>query len=151
MGSARHSLRMRLTCGVWGRPAAAKSCFMVVLSMPVAEPRTPEPTYAISASSKRPWMVPSSPKVPWRTGKMTSRVLDRAPFCWARSALAVSWRALVCLIGAGFASPDRRCWASVDVSHWPCLVMAMGTTSYFFLSMALRMLAAERKIGRAHV
>ena len=27
----------------------------------------------MSASSKRPWMVPSSPKVPWRTGKMTSR------------------------------------------------------------------------------
>src|SRR5258705_12268041 len=47
--------------------------------------------------------------------------------------------------GAGFVSPVRRCSASVDVSHWPCLVMPMGITSYFVRSMALRMEAAERR------
>src|SRR5260370_32511253 len=47
--------------------------------------------------------------------------------------------------GAGFVSPVRRCWASVEVSHWPCLVMPMGTTLYFVRSMALRMEAAERR------
>src|SRR6266853_4421922 len=47
--------------------------------------------------------------------------------------------------GAGFVLPVRRCWASVEVSHWPCLVMPMGITSYFVRSMALRMEAAERR------
>src|SRR5271170_5702575 len=47
--------------------------------------------------------------------------------------------------GAGFVSPASRCVASVEVIHWPCLVMPMGTTSYFDLSMALRMEAAERR------
>src|ERR1700733_3524239 len=48
-------------------------------------------------------------------------------------------------IGAGFVSPVRSCWASVEVSHWPCLVIPMGITSYFVWSMALRMEAAERR------
>src|SRR5258705_10563548 len=48
-------------------------------------------------------------------------------------------------IAAGFVSRVRRCWASVEVSHWPCLVMPMGITSYFVRSMALRMEAAERR------
>src|ERR1700730_7303665 len=48
-------------------------------------------------------------------------------------------------IGAGFASPWRRCWASAGASHWPCLVMPIGITSYFVRSMALRMEAAERR------
>src|SRR5438270_13835291 len=48
-------------------------------------------------------------------------------------------------IGAGFVSPVRRCSASVEVSHWPCLVMPMGITSYFVRSMALRMEAEERR------
>ena len=36
----------------------------------------------------------------------------------------------MCRTGAGFVPPVRRCWASVEVSHWPCLVMPMGMTSY---------------------
>src|SRR5271154_1840428 len=47
--------------------------------------------------------------------------------------------------GAGFVSPVRRCVASVEVIHWPCLVMPMGTTSYLVWSMDLRMEAAERR------
>src|ERR1700726_4661341 len=48
-------------------------------------------------------------------------------------------------IGAAFVSPWRRCWASAGASHWPCLVMPIGITSYFVRSMALRMEAAERR------
>src|SRR5580700_10969922 len=48
-------------------------------------------------------------------------------------------------IGAGFVSPARRRVASLEVIHWPCLVIPMGTTSYFVLSMAFRMEAAERR------
>ena len=40
--------------------------------MPAADPSTPDPTYAMSASSNSPWIVPSSPKVPCSTGKTTS-------------------------------------------------------------------------------
>src|SRR5271170_7603198 len=47
--------------------------------------------------------------------------------------------------GAGFVLPVRRCWASLEVIHWPCLVMPMGITSYLVRSMALRMEAAERR------
>src|SRR5271170_6694783 len=110
----------------------------------------------MSASSKRPWMVPSSPKVPWRTGKMTSSDWAREPFCCARAswrsatpALARSATDLVVVrffwIGAGFVLPASRCWASAEVIHWPCLVMPMGITSYFVWSMDLRMEAAERR------
>src|SRR5580698_5024886 len=48
-------------------------------------------------------------------------------------------------IGACFASPASRCWASPEVTHLPCLVMPRGTTSYLVLSMDLRMEAAERR------
>src|SRR5437764_4145784 len=50
-----------------------------------------------------------------------------------------------CRTGAAFVSPARSRWASVGVSHWPCLVVPMGSTSYFVRSMALRMEAAERR------
>ena len=69
--------------------------------------------------------------------------------CWASSALALSWRDFVfgdlSRTGAGFVSPARRRWASVEVSHWPCLLMPMGTTSYFLRSIALRMESAESR------
>ena len=44
LGSAFHSARVRARYGVCGRPAAAKSFFITSLSMPAAEPSTPEPT-----------------------------------------------------------------------------------------------------------
>ena len=51
---------------------------MMSLSMPAAEPSTPAPTYGMSASSSRPWMVPSSPNVPCSTGKITSTLMARS-------------------------------------------------------------------------
>src|ERR1700733_11812167 len=69
------------------------------------------------------------------------------------SALAFSWMDLDWVLalgdlsrtGAGFVSPASRLVASLEVIHWPCLVIPMGITSYFVRSMALRMLAAERR------
>src|ERR1700722_5871252 len=62
------------------------------------------------------------------------------------SALALSWMDFdLGRIGAGFVLAASRFVASVEVSHWPCLVMAMGITSYLARSMALRMDAAERR------
>jgi len=39
------------------QPGIGKERFITSLSIPAAEPSTPEPTYAIPASSKSPWMV----------------------------------------------------------------------------------------------
>ena len=53
------------------------------------------------------------------------------------SALAFSWMDFVLGVlsrtGAGFVSPARSALASVEVSHWPCLVMPMGTDFVFVL------------------
>ncbi len=46
---------------------------MTDLSIPTAEAITPAPTYGTLPSSNRPWMVPSSPCGPCRTGNATSR------------------------------------------------------------------------------
>ncbi len=59
--SASHS-RGRITrYGPTGSPKEVKTRFMYSLSWPTAEARTPEPTYGMPASSRRPWKVPSSP------------------------------------------------------------------------------------------
>ena len=52
-----------------GIPASRKSRFMMSLSIPTAEPRMPAPTQGRFASLHSPWMEPSSPYGPWRTGK----------------------------------------------------------------------------------
>ena len=56
-------------CGI---PTAEKICFIAILSIPKAEASTPAPTYGMPTISRRPWMVPSSPNVPCKTGKTTS-------------------------------------------------------------------------------
>lgn len=73
---------------------------------------------------------------------MTSRDWVMELFCWAKSVLV---DLDLSRTGAGFALPARRLAASVEVIQAPCLVMPMGTTSYFVRSMALRMEAAERR------
>src|ERR1700687_623855 len=95
----------------------------------------------MSASSKRPWMVPSSPEVPWRTGETTSTPIA-AGVAWARVRSAEAEPDAVRLGVAD--SPARRAVAAVSRSQWPDLAMPMGTTSYLRLSMALRMEPAER-------
>src|SRR5205807_897309 len=173
-GSLSQVLRKNVTCFTIGSPAARNSDFMMSLSMPAAEPSTPAPTYGMSASSSRPWIVPSSPKVPCRTGNMMSTLMARSvarrasagpskgtspPPCrcmgsggtttaspLANSAApgvasgspALRWRAS----SAGL--PCNRRSAAPAVSQRPCLVMPIGTTSYLFLSIALRTEAADR-------
>ena len=51
---------------------AANTAFMSSLSMPTELATTPDPAYARPAHSSRPWIVPSSAKVPCRIGKATS-------------------------------------------------------------------------------
>ena len=77
-GCSRHMLRKTVTCFTIGKPASRKRRFIMSLSMPADEPSTPAPTYGMSASSSRPWMVPSSPNVPCSTGKMTSTLMEFA-------------------------------------------------------------------------
>ena len=112
--------------------------------------------------------MPSSPKVPCRTGKITS---TSTAFCIEGAALsngispcdcgtggtitdsplastaapgvacgspARRWRPLSCS-----RSPRRSFSACESVSHRPSLVMPIGTTSYLSLLMALRTAAAE--------
>ena len=54
-------------------PWWASTCFAMALSMASADPSTPLPTYGTSASSRRPWTVPSSPSGPCRSGSTTVR------------------------------------------------------------------------------
>ncbi len=57
---------------VTGTAASRSSLFITSLSIPMAEPNTPAPTYGMPATSNRPCRAPSSPKVPCSTGKTTS-------------------------------------------------------------------------------
>ena len=98
-------------------------------------------------------MVPSSPKVPWRTGKITSMssVLVRGvmlvlALSWSgcrefagtggmmiasprlrTAAVGVAWGSPARRGFAGVCWPVRRAWASSEVTQLPCLVMPMGT------------------------
>ena len=58
--------------GPTGSPSASSSFLVNSLSIATALPSTPEPTYGTPAISSRPWIVPSSPYGPCRTGKTTS-------------------------------------------------------------------------------
>src|SRR5574341_2378682 len=66
------SERRRMVDSTVGISLARITSLNTPLSIPTDEPTTPAPTYAASAISNRPWSVPSSPKVPCRTGKYTS-------------------------------------------------------------------------------
>ena len=59
-------------------PAACKCTLAVILSIHMADASTPEPTYGIPTKSRSPWMVPSSPQGPCRTGKTTSIASKRS-------------------------------------------------------------------------
>ncbi len=55
-----------------GIPASLSSRFITSLSIPIAEPSTLAPMNGTPANFKNPWILPSSPYGPWRTGKATS-------------------------------------------------------------------------------
>ena len=132
-------------------PASRSRRFITSLSMPTAEPRTPAPTKGMSAILSRPWTVPSSPNVPWRTGKTTStgfcgRRLERRSHCFdlfdgtnasallSRSNLIARGRSAFC---SSFSSSLKY--------HFPFLSMPIKTTSYFFLSIASTTFLAEMR------
>jgi hypothetical protein len=135
--------------------------------MPAAEPSTPEPTYAIPASSNSPWMVPSSPNVPCSTGNTTSRFaapgrvaprrqrnagLRRLRRQQRRNPLMQQLGSRRRLRVAGpqpprpaLSPPSSRPRASPAASQCPSLVMPIGTTSNFFRSIAFKIEAAESR------
>ncbi len=67
-----HSARGMARNSPTGSLACRNRRFCMSLSMPTAEPITPEPTYGSPARSSRPCTVPSSPNVPCSTGNTTS-------------------------------------------------------------------------------
>ncbi len=71
-GSSSHPGSRTTSYGTTARPDAANSAFCTALSIPIADPRTPAPTYGTPASSNMPWTAPSSPRGPCRTGNTTS-------------------------------------------------------------------------------
>ena len=133
----------------------------------------------MSANSSKPWMVPSSPKVPCSTGKMMSTLMARSAArrvrpvvrasvsngvkdepcrCGSGGTTTASPLARSAAPGVASGSPARSCresWlgafpsskssASADVSQRPSLVIPIGTTSYLFLSIALKTEAAESR------
>ncbi len=72
--------------GSSGSPAARRMALAAALSIEAAEERQPEPTKGASASSKRPWRVPSSPWEPWMMGKKTSTPAGSPPSAETRRA-----------------------------------------------------------------
>ena len=73
-GLSSMSASRTTTCGVAGMPFCRKIDLVNSLSMQAADESTPLPTYLMPKMSSMPWMVPSSPNLPCRTGKTTSTV-----------------------------------------------------------------------------
>src|SRR5262245_34047605 len=135
-----------------GKPASLNSVFMTALSMPQAEASTPQPTYGMSAISSSPWTVPSSPYVPWRTGKITSiGVLSSAfdALSPLKPGSPASETAELSNLSNSFSKISRvgavRSWRDRSgLSHLPELSIAIGTTSYLLLSICSITVFAER-------
>ena len=132
-----------------GMPASLSNRFMTSLSMPTAEPSTPAPTNAILASFNSPWTVPSSPKGPCNTGKITSR---RPSFCSPEN--ATNWSSCFPKTSARFSplsgtsgNPDSTVGSSNREPslrcHRPFLSIPINTTSYFFESIASMIFFAD--------
>src|SRR5581483_4841851 len=147
----RHSLTVKLIQSRTGSPCARSSVFITALSMLTADPSTPAPTYGTLAISRSPWIVPSSPYVPCRTGKTTSMGLSpsaraRSPGRSARNATSPRWLGSVRIAAAPGVStlPSVSAFIGSPVrSQAPSRVMPRGTTSYFSGSSAAMIDFAE--------
>ena len=115
--------------------------------MQTADAATPQPTYGIFASSKSPWMVPSSPKRPCSTGKATStrtfRIVPSAAVMRRLFSSASGRSTAVSRLSLQL--PSRRDDSSRTSSQRPLLVIPTGMTSYFLRSRPLMTVAAERQ------
>ena len=111
--------------------------------MPIAEPSTPAPTYATSASSSSPCTVPSSPYVPCNTGKITS---SEPSSCVIDDGVVAT-----ATVGASSSSFSRRGSPVAPASIFsdcarqrPCLSMPINTGSKRVRSSAASTLRADR-------
>ncbi len=151
-GSRYHSRAVTVTDFITGSPAAASTTFMYALSMLTAEASTPAPTYRTPAISSIPWMVPSSPQGPCRTGKTTStspRVVGGCEGSCTTRSVAFASRARVMAARppstSGSLSGPVICSVSGSPdssTQRPSVAMPIGTTSYFVRSMACSTLPA---------
>ena len=135
-GSSSHSRSSTTSCSTTGIPAARNRTFCTALSMPTAEASTPAPTYGTPATSRNPWIEPSSPYGPCITGNTTSmgvrdpssatRVWD--PGSWSK---ATSGPEASVTRGRWPGGPAARAAGPPGTScHRPSLVTPMGMTSY---------------------
>ncbi len=118
-------------------PLAASTCLAVALSIASAEPSTPEPTYATSASSSIPCTVPSSPSGPCSNGSTTVR----SPAGASPASTAAAETAGPCgssLSGSSACPAASASRAPSASAHSPSVEMPIGVTRYFAVSIARR-------------
>src|SRR4051812_32563115 len=117
-----------------GRPAALNARFIITLSMPTADPSTPDPTYGSPANSNKPCTVPSSPYGPCSNGSTTSTASD-GPDADTNSARpgsdgnSTGVPATSNALGNAARAPSNCATASSASNHRPSVVIATGTTS----------------------
>src|SRR5699024_10879319 len=118
-------------------PFSSRSLFVISLSIHTAELRTLHPAYGSSASSRSPWMLPSSPAVPCRIGSTASSSI-RWPSAVNPSA-GITDTFLLFALSSGFIF-----LLSAARNHTPCLVLLIRLILYFSFFSASHTLFAER-------
>jgi len=124
---------------VTGSSASFIRRLLTSLSIETAEPNVSAPTCGTLISSKSPWMVPSSPYVPCRTGKATSIFIVRSfkarwPLSWWVE-IVISGASVFSAIFEGSSLLMQKSSLSMN-SHLPFFSMPITTTSYLFWSSA---------------
>ncbi len=128
-----------LTTGI---PASRRSLLVASLFMPMADPRTPAPTKGRLTSFNNPWMVPSSPRGPWRMGKTTSTGPSDLPWERLKSCPCSGWgRNTTWSFSFQLSFPRKK--AGVTRRQRPSWSMPMRITSYLVLSMASKTFSAD--------
>ena len=135
-----------------GRPEgrrAANTTFITALSMPTADARTPAPTYGTLASSSSPWMVPSSPYGPCRTGKITSRFRPVTTACPSSRAVGArrSIERIVSSLGRATRCTSRPLRTGRAASSRACSITSAAETAVGGLSASAQRPSFSIRIG----
>ncbi len=86
---------------------------MAILSIPSAEPNTPEPTKGTCIKVSKPCTVPSSPLGPCRMGNQTST----SPTCGGNSQRLRDWELAVSELGNDSGFPDAKTCCGVSPAN----------------------------------
>ena len=124
------SLRMTSSYAAWRTPVWSTICFVYTLSIETLDASTPHPTYGIFASSKMPWMVPSSPQSPCRTGNTTSmRIISALPSFRTITDFSVASGERIAVVVFFLQLSSSICSTESTSSHFPSSVMPIRVTS----------------------